>query len=139
MNFYVEISFFSFFSGSRQEEKSRMWETLTLLMCEDSSTKTMKSPFLTLTFLHSFALFGTVQCSAVRWRAVQCSSSKCSAGQCSSRVVKNKFYRSSSIIFFRFSAIFVQFSVKLLSLSIKIRNKVENIIFTACKWCKLCK
>ena len=44
-----------------------------------------------------------------------------------------------NLIFSQFSAKFVQFSAKLLSLDMSIRDNLENIIFTACKWHKLCK
>ena len=42
-------------------------------------------------------------------------------------------------IFFSFSAKFVQFSTKYFSFDVEIRKHLKNIIFTACKWCKLCK
>ena len=42
-------------------------------------------------------------------------------------------------LFKRFSAKFVNFSVKLESLNVQIRNNFKNVIFIACKQCKICK
>ena len=58
--------------------KSRIQETITLLMCADSSTNTMKSPFWTL-----FDTINEVKCSAVQCSEVQCGAVQCSAVQCS--------------------------------------------------------
>ena len=50
-----------------------------------------------------------------------------------------KNLNSEEFNFFRFSAKLVQFYGKFLSMNMKIINNLENIIFTACKLCKLCK
>ena len=41
--------------------------------------------------------------------------------------------------FLRFFANFVRFSAIFFSLNVQIRNTLKNTIFTACKWCRLCK
>ena len=51
---------------------------MSLSMCADSSTNTIKIPIFDI--LGSlFALFGIVQCGAVQCSAVQCSAVQCSA------------------------------------------------------------
>ena len=53
------------------------------------------------------------------------------------RVGKRKLNQPQ--LFKRFSAKYVHFFAKFLSLNVKIRNNLKNIIFIACKWCKLSK
>ena len=52
---------------------------------------------------------------------------------------KNELYKLCGVqLFSRFSVKFVNFSSKLGSLNVQIRNNL-NVIFIVCKWCKICK
>ena len=56
------------------------------------------------------------------------------------RLGKNKLHKLHGVNFFkRFSAKFVNFFAKFGCLNLHIRNNLNNVIFIACKWSKICK
>ena len=56
------------------------------------------------------------------------------------RLGKNKLHELRSVqLFFWFSAKFVNISDKFEFLNMQIRNNLKNVIFIACKWCKIYK
>ena len=53
---------------------------------------------------------------------------------------KNELYKLRGVqFFFGFSAKLVHFSANFRSLNTQIKNNFKNVIFIACKWCKICK
>ena len=56
------------------------------------------------------------------------------------RLEKNELHELRGVNFvFGFSTKLVHFSANFGSLNVKIRNNFKNVIFIACKWCKICK
>ena len=95
--------------------------------------------------------YNALPCTALNLTALFCTSLYCTALVCTElhwyahrgtaqQSCKKRVLRVlQNLIFLIFSAKFVQYSTKFLSLNMQIWNNFKNTIFTACKGCKLCK